>query len=284
MIAKCTKCGHQQREDRPAYSSPIVQCQACGTHYYEEKFREAALFPPSKQTIYRERTSYIAAGLEIILSFVVLLYLSAKGGFWLALFLIFLPTCILACWYMEYPYVKEKRYKAAHTRAMAESNQRLRSKDYQDLLLQACGNRPKIANALERYSMQHSPALQDASHQQQWTHIPEKGHRESAEQGRRRIRLERNVRRWIVWWRIRCRLRKDPGDTDLFIYKNRLYDRSKFIQLGTYKLSQLSHRWLIKEHGLLALQETWENDLLITKEPDYVLAKLEIVQVALSWC
>ena len=276
MIVKCPKCGHRQREDRPAYSSPMVHCQACGAHYYEEKFREAALFPPDKQTVYREKTSYIAAGLVIVMSFVVLLYLSAQGAFWLTLFAVFLPACIGACWYMEYPYEKEKRYKTARTQAMAESNRRLRDKAYQELLLEASGNKPKIANALERYNTRRDPAQRFAGakyEEQQW---------ESAEQSRRRVRLERKLRRWSRWWRICCRLREDPGNANLFLYKDRLYDRDKFIALGIYKLSRPSHSWLIREHGLQVLQETLENDLLITKEPDYVLAKLEIVKITLS--
>ena len=56
-----------------------------------------------------------------------------------------------------------------------------------------------------------------------------------------------------------------------------------FAMLGSVKLQKVSYRERYLYEWLLDLRDKWENDLLITKEPDYVLAKLDVVNAALSW-
>lgn len=89
--------------------------------------------------------------------------------------------------------------------------------------------------------------------------------------------------RWARRWRKKSRARDNLVYPELFTYKNRVYNRQMFIILGTAKLRKRSDKEKHMHEWLLELQDKLENTLLITKEPDYVLAKLEIVQVALSW-
>lgn len=297
MIAKCTKCGHQQREDRPAYSSPVVQCQACGTHYYEKKFREAALEPPPAQTAYWESYDFFPFVMLVIIDILLILFAKKRDAAFWEIFSGIAFFTVLASISVVSAYIKDKRYKRLYAKVIEESKQRLRSKEYRDLLLQASGNNPELARALGEHIPQDGSVLHNGSTRPnstvefrtkysfwsvvyiKWAERRRRSHRTQI----RRLGLLNSAQRWARRWRRKSRARENLVYPELFTYKNRVYNRQMFAMLGSVKLQKVSYRERYLYEWLLDLRDKWENDLLITKEPDYVLAKLDVVNAALSW-
>ena len=137
MIIKCSRCGHQKIVDLPLYSSPAIKCDACDDYFYEEKFKEAALYPPPVNV--KERQSFFihSGGVlgAIFLLFGVIGAITNADSSYLGVALIGLlmfGTYVFLIWSTNKEYRKREEI---YQKALAESKVRLRSKKYQDLLM-----------------------------------------------------------------------------------------------------------------------------------------------------
>lgn len=104
--------------------------------------------------------------LAILIICDILLVVFAKtrdAWFWKFYFAYCLLT-IIPGWPVISAYIKEIRYWVCYRRVIAESKERLRSKDYHDHLLQASGNDCALAEALEMYIRQNDFVLQDGQY------------------------------------------------------------------------------------------------------------------------
>ena len=157
IVIKCTKCGHQKIVDQPLYSSPIFKCDACGDHFYESKFKEAALYPRPVNVKEKQGCLTYAAVIlgAIFVLFGIVMAISEEDASFLIyslIGLIFFLSQIFLFWNAEKEFKKrEQKYEEL----LNESKKRLQSKKYQDLLILASDSNETIIKLLEKYNSQN---------------------------------------------------------------------------------------------------------------------------------
>ena len=158
MIIKCSRCGHQKIVDLPLYSSPAIKCDACGDYFYEEKFKEAALYPPPVNV--KERHSFFtySGGVlgAIFLVFGIIGAIAEADASFLGTALIGLlmfGTFFFLIWSANKEYRKREE---TYQKALAESKARLRSKKYQDLLIDSSNQNETVIKLLEQYNKRNN--------------------------------------------------------------------------------------------------------------------------------
>ncbi len=158
MITKCTRCGHQKIIDSPLYSSPAIKCDACGDYFYENKFKEAALYPPPVNVKEKQHFFTYVAGVVGIFFFLfgIIAAIAEEDVSYLVMALIgliFFSTQFYLVWDANKEYRKREEI---YQKELAESKSRLRSKRYQDLLISCSDSNETVIRMLEQYNSKNS--------------------------------------------------------------------------------------------------------------------------------
>lgn len=158
MIIKCSRCGHQKIVDMPLYSSPAIKCDACGDYFYEDKFKEAALYPPPVNVKERQSFFIYSGGVlgVIFLLFGIIGAITYADASYLGsacVGLLMFGTSFFLIWSANKEYRKREE---TYQKALAESKSRLRSKKYQDLLIDCSNQNSTVIKLLEQYNKRNN--------------------------------------------------------------------------------------------------------------------------------
>ena len=163
MIAKCTRCGHQKIVQCSIYSSPAIKCDVCGDYFYENKCKEAALYPPPVNVKEKQHIFTYVAGVAGIFFFLfgIIVAIAAEDASYLIMALIgliFFSTQFFLVWNAHREY---KKREETYQKALADSKARLRSKKYQELLISCSGSNEKLIELLEEYNRRNKLTIVD---------------------------------------------------------------------------------------------------------------------------
>ncbi len=152
MIIKCSKCNHQKIVDNPLYSSPVFKCDNCGNSFYDNRFKEAALYP-RPINIREKQNAFFTYGTSGCGVFLVLLgaILSLLPLVLIGLFILVGVLLIFLISIYEF-----RQREATYKKILNESNERLRSRKYQELLLSSSNFDETVINLLEKYNQENS--------------------------------------------------------------------------------------------------------------------------------